>query len=260
MCRADLLLLDEPTNHLDLDAVMWLEDWLKDFAGAVILITHDREFLDAMAEGIVHVENQRLNEYAGNYTAFETQRAARLALPAVGLREAAERPSRTWRRSSRASAPRPPRRARRKAASRRWRSSSASRPRTSIRRSRSRFAPPAEKPRQLFGLEDAAVGYPGRRSCRHRLERAARRRHRPPRPERRGQVDAAEVDRRQPAAHRGRVASRAQGLRVGYFAQHQVDQLRVERVGALAHGRLAPASASRSCATSSAASTSAATR
>jgi ATP-binding cassette subfamily F protein 3 len=80
MCRADLLLLDEPTNHLDLDAVLWLEDWLKDFAGAVILITHDREFLDAMAEGIVHVENQRLNEYAGNYSAFETQRAARLAL------------------------------------------------------------------------------------------------------------------------------------------------------------------------------------
>src|SRR4051812_27897678 len=80
MCRADLLLLDEPTNHLDLDAVLWLEDWLRGFPGAVVLITHDREFLDAVAELIVHVENQRLNEYTGNYTAFEAQRAGRLAL------------------------------------------------------------------------------------------------------------------------------------------------------------------------------------
>ena len=55
MCRADLLLLDEPTNHLDLDAVLWLEDWLRAFTGAVILITHDREFLDAVASEIVHV-------------------------------------------------------------------------------------------------------------------------------------------------------------------------------------------------------------
>src|SRR4051812_36093207 len=80
MCRADLLLLDEPTNHLDLDAVLWLEDWLRAFPGALVLITHDRDFLDAVAGGIVHVENQKLNEYAGNYTAFEGQRAARLAL------------------------------------------------------------------------------------------------------------------------------------------------------------------------------------
>src|SRR5688572_27988047 len=80
MCRADLLLLDEPTNHLDLDAVLWLEDWLRAFPGAVVLITHDREVLDAVAGEIVHVENRRLNEYAGNYSAFEAQRAARLAL------------------------------------------------------------------------------------------------------------------------------------------------------------------------------------
>src|SRR5436190_2231796 len=79
MCRSDLLLLDEPTNHLDLDAVLWLEDWLKAFPGAVILITHDREFLDAAAEEIVHVEHRRLHEYSGNYSAFELQRAERLA-------------------------------------------------------------------------------------------------------------------------------------------------------------------------------------
>src|SRR5436190_10613581 len=80
MCRADLLLLDEPTNHLDLDAVLWLEDWLAGFPGAVVLITHDREVLDAVAGEIVHVDNRRLTAYEGNYSAFELQRAERLAL------------------------------------------------------------------------------------------------------------------------------------------------------------------------------------
>ena len=79
MCRSDLLLLDEPTNHLDLDAVMWLEDWLKAYPGALLLITHDREFLDAVVGTIVHVDAQKLTTYAGNYSAFERQRAERLA-------------------------------------------------------------------------------------------------------------------------------------------------------------------------------------
>ncbi|HRE12958.1 MAG TPA: ATP-binding cassette domain-containing protein [Usitatibacteraceae bacterium] len=79
MCRSDLLLLDEPTNHLDLDAVLWLEDWLKGYAGALLLITHDREFLDGVVGTIVHVGEQKLTTYAGNYSAFERQRAERLA-------------------------------------------------------------------------------------------------------------------------------------------------------------------------------------
>ena len=79
MCRSDLLLLDEPTNHLDLDAVMWLEDWLKAYPGALLLITHDREFLDSVVGAIVHVDAQKLTTYAGNYSAFERQRAERLA-------------------------------------------------------------------------------------------------------------------------------------------------------------------------------------
>ena len=79
MCRSDLLLLDEPTNHLDLDAVMWLEDWLKAYPGALLLITHDREFLDSVVGTIVHVDGQKLTSYAGNYSAFERQRAERLA-------------------------------------------------------------------------------------------------------------------------------------------------------------------------------------
>ncbi|NAZ47659.1 ABC transporter ATP-binding protein [Vibrio toranzoniae] len=80
LCRSDLLLLDEPTNHLDLDAVMWLERWLQSYPGTLILISHDRDFLDPIVNRIVHVENQQLNEYTGNYSSFETQRAQKLIL------------------------------------------------------------------------------------------------------------------------------------------------------------------------------------
>jgi ATP-binding cassette subfamily F protein 3 len=79
MCRSDLLLLDEPTNHLDLDAIIWLEDRLISYKGALLLISHDRDFLDTVCTHIVHIENQRVSMYTGNYSAFEQQRAARLA-------------------------------------------------------------------------------------------------------------------------------------------------------------------------------------
>ena len=160
MRRADLLLLDEPTNHLDLDAVLWLEDWLRSFAGAVIIITHDREVLDAVAEGIVHVENRRLNEYRGNYSAFEEQRAARLALQ----QSAYEKQQRTI--------------AHLEAFITRFRAKA-----TKAKQAQSRihalekleriaaahvdapfyfeFRAPAEKPWQLFALDEAVVGYPG---------------------------------------------------------------------------------------------------
>jgi ATP-binding cassette, subfamily F, member 3 len=79
MARSDLLLLDEPTNHLDLDAVIWLEGWLKAYPGTLILISHDRDFLDAVVGHTLHLEHQRLTLYTGNYSAFERQRAERLA-------------------------------------------------------------------------------------------------------------------------------------------------------------------------------------
>lgn len=79
MSRSDLLLLDEPTNHLDLDAILWLEDWLKAYEGTLILISHDRDFLDAITDHILHIENQVLTLYTGNYSTFETTRAERLA-------------------------------------------------------------------------------------------------------------------------------------------------------------------------------------
>ena len=77
--RADLLLLDEPTNHLDLDAVIWLQRWLKRFTGTLVLISHDRDFLDTVIEQILHIEHKKAKLYAGNYTAFERQRAEHLA-------------------------------------------------------------------------------------------------------------------------------------------------------------------------------------
>ena len=79
MSRSDLLLLDEPTNHLDLDAILWLEDWLKAYEGTLVLISHDRDFLDAITDHILHIENQELMLYTGNYSTFETTRSERLA-------------------------------------------------------------------------------------------------------------------------------------------------------------------------------------
>ena len=79
MCRSDLLLLDEPTNHLDIDAILWLENWLRDYRGTLLLIAHDREFLDRVCDRIVNIENGEVHAYRGNYSAFETQRAAELA-------------------------------------------------------------------------------------------------------------------------------------------------------------------------------------
>ena len=79
MSRSDLLLLDEPTNHLDLDAILWLEDWLKAYEGTLVLISHDRDFLDAITDHILHIENQELTLYTGNYSIFERTRSERLA-------------------------------------------------------------------------------------------------------------------------------------------------------------------------------------
>jgi ATP-binding cassette subfamily F protein 3 len=82
MCPSDLLLLDEPTNHLDLDAILWLEDWLKRYPGTLLIVSHDRDFLDAVVNVVVHIDNRKLRRYSGNYSAFETQRAQSVVLAA----------------------------------------------------------------------------------------------------------------------------------------------------------------------------------
>ncbi len=80
MCPADLMLLDEPTNHLDLDALVWLEAWLQRYEGTLIIISHDREFLDAITKVTLHLDEAKLMRYGGNYTAFESMRAERMVL------------------------------------------------------------------------------------------------------------------------------------------------------------------------------------
>jgi ATP-binding cassette, subfamily F, member 3 len=83
MCPSDLLLLDEPTNHLDLDAILWLEDWLKRYAGTLLVVSHDRDFLDGVVDVVVHIDARKLRRYSGNYSSFERQRAASVVLAAA---------------------------------------------------------------------------------------------------------------------------------------------------------------------------------
>jgi ATP-binding cassette subfamily F protein 3 len=82
MCPSDLLLLDEPTNHLDLDAILWLEDWLKRYTGTLLIVSHDRDFLDGVVDVVVHIDARKLRRYSGNYSSFERQRAAAVVLAA----------------------------------------------------------------------------------------------------------------------------------------------------------------------------------
>lgn len=91
MCPADLMLLDEPTNHLDLDALVWLEGWLQRYAGTLLVISHDREFLDAITGVTLHLDEAKLTRYGGNYTAFEEMRAERLSQQASAYARQQER-------------------------------------------------------------------------------------------------------------------------------------------------------------------------
>ena len=93
MCRSDLLLLDEPTNHLDLDAVLWLEGWLRRYDGLLLLISHDREFLDRTISRIANIEGGRLDTYTGNYSDFERIRSERLANQAAAYQQQQRRAS-----------------------------------------------------------------------------------------------------------------------------------------------------------------------
>ena len=90
MCPSDLLLLDEPTNHLDLDAILWVEEWLKKYQGTLVVVSHDRDFLDGVVNVVVHIDSKKLKRYAGNYSDFERQRAAAVVL-AAGMIEKQQR-------------------------------------------------------------------------------------------------------------------------------------------------------------------------
>jgi ATP-binding cassette subfamily F protein 3 len=239
MCRSDLLLLDEPTNHLDLDAVLWLEDWVRAFPGAVILITHDREFLDAVARTIVHVENRKLNVYAGNYTAFETQRAERLAQQqaAYEKQQRAVAHLEAFITRFRAKATKASQAQSRIKALEKLERIAAAHVDSPFS---FEFRAPAEKPRQLFRLEDAAVGY-GDKAILSGVEWSVL------------PGDAIGLLGPNGAGKSTLLKSvvgnlpllsgemhRAQGLRIGYFAQHQVDQLRLDETALWHLEKLAP--------------------
>jgi ATP-binding cassette subfamily F protein 3 len=91
MCPSDILLLDEPTNHLDLDALVWLEAWLKRYQGTLVMISHDREFLDAITQVTVHIDNAKLVRYGGNYSKFEDMRAEQMLLQQATIARQAEK-------------------------------------------------------------------------------------------------------------------------------------------------------------------------
>ena len=162
MRRSDILLLDEPTNHLDLDAVLWLEQWLRSYPGTLLLVSHDREFLDGVVGRILHIEGGRLRSYAGNYSAFEVQHAAEgertRALIAKQEREIARVTSFVSRFRAQASKARQVQ-SRLKALARLG-EIAAVQPESSFEWE---FAAPAKLPRPLLTLERLAAGYGTRR-------------------------------------------------------------------------------------------------
>ena len=162
MRRSDVLLLDEPTNHLDLDAVLWLESWLQSYPGTLLLVSHDREFLDGVVGRILHVEASRLRSYTGNYSAFEVQRAAQAqrtqAMLASQQRERARVASFVSRFRAQAT------KARQVQSRLKWLDRLPDIAPLHLEEGFEwEFAVPAKLPRPLVTLEDAAAGYGDRR-------------------------------------------------------------------------------------------------
>ena len=227
MCRSDLLLLDEPTNHLDLDAILWLEGWLREYPGTLLLIAHDREFLDRVTNRIVNLEHGHARAYRGNYSAFETQRASELAEQAALFtrqqREIRHMESFVERFRAKASKARQAQ-SRLKALERMQRIA----PAHVDSPFEFSFATPAKLPRPLLALENQAAGYEGRLIVEgvnltiapgDRIALLGRN----------GagkstlmKLLAGEL----PAL--GGVRTEARDLRLGYFAQHQLEQLAVK--------------------------------
>lgn len=223
--RADLLLLDEPTNHLDLDAIVWLEEWLLAFNGTLLMISHDREFLDSIIDRVLHIENRSIRAYGGNYSQFELKRAEELALKVVLHARQVKRIAEITAFVNRFRA-----------------SASKSRQAQSRLKMLQRmerivpahvdspfefeFAKPLKTPRPLITVEDAACGYGGMPVLRGinvsigPLDRIALLG-----PNGAGKSTLAKLLAGESAALQGqRIA--APDLIIGYFAQQQLDQLR----------------------------------
>jgi ATP-binding cassette subfamily F protein 3 len=228
MCRSDLLLLDEPTNHLDLDAIVWLEGWLKAYAGTLLLISHDREFLDRVTDRIVNIEHERARAYRGNYSAFEEQRASELAeqaaLHARQQREIRHMQSFVERFRAKASKARQAQ-SRLKALERMQRIA----PAHVDSPFEFAFADPEKLPRPLLALERQSAGYAGRAVLENltltiapgdRLALLGRNGA--------GKSTLVKLLAGELEALSG-TRTEARDLRIGYFAQHQLEQLDAAR-------------------------------
>jgi ATP-binding cassette subfamily F protein 3 len=224
MSRSDLLLLDEPTNHLDLDAILWLEGWLLDYPGTLLLIAHDREFLDRIVNRIVNLEHGKARAYRGNYAAFEEQRAAELAeqssLFTRQQREIKHMESFVERFRAQATKARQAQ-SRLKALERMQRIA----PAHVDSPFEFSFAQPAKLPRPLLALENQSAGYDGRPI----LEKVTLNLSPGDRVALLGRNGAGKSTYMKLLAGElpGMAGTRteARDLRIGYFAQHQLEQL-----------------------------------
>jgi len=226
MCRSDLLLLDEPTNHLDLDAIVWLEGWLIAYPGTLLLISHDREFLDRVVNRVVNIEHGKARAYRGNYSSFEEQRATELSQQAAlytrQQREIKHMESFVERFRAKASKARQAQ-SRLKALERMQRIA----PAHVDSEFEFSFAPPAKLPRPLLALERQSAGYEGRAVIAgmnltigpgDRLALLGRNGA--------GKSTVMKLLAGQIGALAG-TRTEARDLRIGYFAQHQLEQLKV---------------------------------
>jgi ATP-binding cassette subfamily F protein 3 len=227
MCRSDVLLLDEPTNHLDLDAVIWLQDWLCKYPGTLLLISHDRDFLDSITDHIIHIEQGKATLYTGNYSAFERMRAEKLAQQQSAFerqqREMAHIQSFIDRFKAKAT----------KAKQAQSRIKSLERMELIAQAHidspfQFSFPPPKKLPNPLIALEQAAIGYGERTIIQNAsLSIAPGDRIGLLGPNGAGKSSLIKVLSGQMAPLTGKLKT-AEALHIGYFAQHQLEQLRLD--------------------------------
>lgn len=227
MSRSDVLLLDEPTNHLDLDAVIWLENWLKQYQGTLLLISHDREFLDQVVDHIAHLSQQQLKLYTGNYSNFEKQRASQLLLQQAAYekqqKHLAHLQSFVNRFRAKAS----------KAAQAQSRLKAIAKMELIDAVSidspfHFSFQEPKKCPNPLITLDNAQVAYGDKSVLRHlNFQIAPKDRIALLGPNGAGKSSLIKLLAAEITAASG-FRTQGEGLRIGYFAQHQVDHLNLE--------------------------------
>ncbi|MES9969257.1 MAG: ATP-binding cassette domain-containing protein [Candidatus Thiodiazotropha sp.] len=239
MCRSDLLLLDEPTNHLDLDAVIWLESWLGRYGGTLLLISHDRDFLDQVTDHIVHIEQQQATLYGSNYSGFEQTRAARLANQQAAYEKQQREIThiRSYVDRFRAKATKARQAQSRLKALQRMEMIAPAHVDSPFH---FRFAEPEKNPHPLLQLSDLEMGYDGKTILKDvQITLAPGDRVGLLGPNGAGKSTLIKIlaDEIQPISGQ---RSPAQELRIGYFAQHQLEQLDPEATPLLHLQRVDP--------------------